>query len=371
MIKTGRLVFNTDYDCNLYHFVSMLLVFACPLWCPAAPTGDGSLPRQLLSEVPLAGGEHLTVVAQKTSLAATAARFAMYCSGVAYVDTWGSAHMSRPGNEPFPEPLRNGTMAVLHISATDNAFAAILEDGTVVAWGDRSCGGDCSKVAWELVNVQQIEGAEAAFAAIQQDGHVVTWGAPHGGGNSRGVQNALVGVRAIRSTTLAFAAIRHDGHVVTWGDPDYGGDSQRVRYRLENVQNIQGSERAFGAILEDGAVVTWGDPDWGGDTGEVQAQLKDVKEIGATRAAFAAILADGRVVTWGDAACGADSSSVQDQLRDVQCIKGTKLAFAAIRADGTASLFCLWKCFAMFWACLYCNFWDQIWWVSICCHFFG
>ena len=217
MIKTGRLVFNTDYDCNLYHFVSMLLVFACPLWCPAAPTGDGSLPRQLLSEVPLAGGEHLTVVAQKTSLAATAARFAMYCSGVAYVDTWGSAHMSRPGNEPFPEPLRNGTMAVLHISATDNAFAAILEDGTVVAWGDRSCGGDCSKVAWELVNVQQIEGAEAAFAAIQQDGHVVTWGAPHGGGNSRGVQNALVGVRAIRSTTLAFAAIRHDGHVVTWG----------------------------------------------------------------------------------------------------------------------------------------------------------
>ena len=149
----------------------------------------------------LEGGDHLTAVAQKTSLAATAANFAMYCSGVANVQTWGSPLMRHPRNEPFPEPLRTGSAAVLHIAATDNAFAAILEDGTVAAWGDHCYGGDCRQVEQQLFDVQ-IEGAEAAFAAIQH-GHVVTWGAPHGGGDSRSVQHALLGVREIRSTTLA------------------------------------------------------------------------------------------------------------------------------------------------------------------------
>ena len=160
--------------------------------------------------MPLEGGEHLTAVVQKTSLAATTAAR----SGVANVQTWGSQLIQRPENEPFPEVLRTGR--------ADNAFAAILEDGTVAAWGDPSCGGDCNREEWQLMC-----GAEAAFA-IQQDGHVLTWGAPHRDGDSRSVQNALVGVREIRSTTLAFAAVRRDGHVVTWGDPDYGGGSEFV-----------------------------------------------------------------------------------------------------------------------------------------------
>ena len=220
----------------------------------------------------------------------------------------------------------------------------ILEDGTVVAWGDRSCGGDCSKVAWELVNVQQIEGAEAAFAAIQQDGHVVTWGAPHGGGNSRGVQNALVGVRAIRSTTLAFAAIRHDGHVVTWGDPGLRSDSRRVRYPARKCAKHSGSERAFAAILEDGAVVTWA-IQTGAATPAKSSATERCQRDWCHASCICCNSGRWKGCDLGRCSLCADSSSVQDQLRDVQCIKGTKLAFAAIRADGTASLFCLWKCF--------------------------
>ena len=41
-------------------------------------------------------------------------------------------------------------MNVQQIQATDKAFAAILADGSVVAWGDPDCGGDCSAVEDEF-----------------------------------------------------------------------------------------------------------------------------------------------------------------------------------------------------------------------------
>ena len=49
---------------------------------------------------------------------------------------------------------------------TGSAFAAILGDGSVVAWGDAEAGGDSSAVRDQLQNVQQIQAARFAFAAI-------------------------------------------------------------------------------------------------------------------------------------------------------------------------------------------------------------
>ena len=44
------------------------------------------------------------------------------------------------------EQLRN----VQHIQATDSAFAAILESGAVVTWGDPTYGGDSGQVQEQL-----------------------------------------------------------------------------------------------------------------------------------------------------------------------------------------------------------------------------
>ena len=41
---------------------------------------------------------------------------------------------------------------VRHLAATDGAFAALKDDGTVVAWGDESHGGRCPS---DLQNVQE------------------------------------------------------------------------------------------------------------------------------------------------------------------------------------------------------------------------
>ena len=67
---------------------------------------------------------------------------------------------------------------VTHIISTDRAFAALREDGRVVAWGDPKYGGDDNKVRNRLENVQTIYSNPCAFAALRTDGDVVTWWDP-------------------------------------------------------------------------------------------------------------------------------------------------------------------------------------------------
>ena len=69
----------------------------------------------------------------------------------------------------------------------------------------------------------QIQSSQRAFAAILEDGSVVTWGNVDYGGCSSAVQGQLKTVQQIQSTSGAFAAILADGSVVTWGARDYGG----------------------------------------------------------------------------------------------------------------------------------------------------
>ena len=125
------------------------------------------------------------------------------------------------------EQLQN----VVQVQANAAAFAAIMADGSVAAWGQNGSGGECSAVQDQLFNVQHIQATKqrGAFAAIRADGRVVTWGSEHAGGDSSGVQDQLRDVRAIQSPRAAFAAIRSDGRVVTWGDKKWGGDSSAVQ----------------------------------------------------------------------------------------------------------------------------------------------
>ena len=50
-------------------------------------------------------------------------------------------------------------------------------DGSVVAWGHKDYGGDCSKVQAQLArDVQSLYSTKYAFAALKVDGSVVAWG---------------------------------------------------------------------------------------------------------------------------------------------------------------------------------------------------
>ena len=95
-------------------------------------------------------------------------------------------------------------------------------------------------------------GHRSGIAAILQDGSVVAWGHPWFGGDCSEARHQLRNVQQVRATGMAFAAILADESVVTWGRPDWGGDSSKAQHELRSVQQIQATERAFAAILQDG-----------------------------------------------------------------------------------------------------------------------
>ena len=123
------------------------------------------------------------------------------------------------------------------IQATDQAFAAILADGSVVTWGDAEYGGDSSEVQDQLRGVQQIQAAREGRICC----HSGRWiGSLPGvmqmlAVNSSAVREQLKGVQQIEAANGAFAAILADGFVVTWGDADFGGDSSAVQHELRFV----------------------------------------------------------------------------------------------------------------------------------------
>ena len=179
-------------------------------------------PEETLEEAKIEDGGCLTALVLQPELAATSSAFALWCHGYSGIVTWGDADM---GGDSLA--VRDQLRGVQQVQATQEAFAALLADGSVVTWGDAASGGDSSAVQDQLRGVQHIQAARyaCAFAALLADGSVVTWGDTRKGGDSSAVQDQLRGVQQILATDFAFAALLADGSVVTWGDAAYGGDS--------------------------------------------------------------------------------------------------------------------------------------------------
>ena len=126
---------------------------------------------QTLAEAEIEDGECLTALVLQPQLAATEGAFASWCHGHSAVAIWG--HTLYGGDSSIVHDHLKG---VEQIQAAKKAFAAILEDGSVVTWGDRGLGGNSSAVQDQLKGVQHIQATNGAFAAILKDGCVATWG---------------------------------------------------------------------------------------------------------------------------------------------------------------------------------------------------
>ncbi|MCX7076158.1 MAG: hypothetical protein NTZ45_05245, partial [Methylococcales bacterium] len=152
-----------------------------------------------------------------------------------------------------------------------SAFAAIKNDGSVVAWGNSDFGGTAPN---NITNVKQIFSSGFAFAALKNDGSVVSWGTD--GNNSPINTPNMTNVKTISSTESAFAALTNDGKVVDWGNTV----NDAVVSSLTNVKEIYANNYAFAALKNDGSVVTWGDSNSGGSSLDVD--LTHVDKIFST-----------------------------------------------------------------------------------------
>ena len=263
----------------------------------------------------------------------------------------------------------NGSLQVVHIYQNDTygAFAALLADGSVVAWGNASFD---QVVAAKLdgnidvVDIFSNSSGSDAFVALRVDGSLVAWGAAAKGFSD--VADLLDGDIDVAKVFLSSIdyyfdtvclALRVDGSLVTWGNSTQG-DSSAVSSQLNgdiDVVDVFFNHGAYAALRADGSLVTWGASLIGGDSSNVASQLDgsiDVVDVFMNRGACAALRADGSVVTWGDGYYAVSSiQPVADQLDGrVDVVKiystGQSLnsynyysyysgAFFALRADGS------------------------------------
>ena len=98
-------------------------------------------PEKTLEEAEIEDGECLTALVLQPQVAATKFAFALWCPGDSAIFTWGGAKYG-VSNSALQDQLKG----VQQIQATNNAFAAILADGSVVLLG----GGDSSAVRDQL-----------------------------------------------------------------------------------------------------------------------------------------------------------------------------------------------------------------------------
>ena len=89
-------------------------------------------------------------------------------------------------------------------SATNNAFAALKNDGTIRAWGADSLAGTNGPAGSGFV---ALASTQRAFAALKSDTTIVAWGEGAYGGNSPSGS----GYVSITSNVYAFAGLKSDG----------------------------------------------------------------------------------------------------------------------------------------------------------------
>lgn len=204
----------------------------------------------------------------------------------------GALPIVKPLNNPsrliedVPYPIRiSGLTGVKAVAAGVLHGLALIEDGTVRAWGYNVAGevGDGTVVQRPSpVPVPGVRNAVAVAAgsgfslALLADGTLMTWG--HNGNGQLGRQTSgaaspiparaegVKGIRAVAAGVMHVLALTGTGAVMAWGEDGHsatgtgtGGPVAKVVPRLTRVQSISTRFNRSFAVLADGQIMAWGD----------------------------------------------------------------------------------------------------------------
>ena len=218
------------------------------------------------------GGDSSSVASQLTSgvtkiVSTQSAFLALKSDGsTVYWGYDGGQSQNCPSHSDVSQQL---SANIVEVFSNRFVFGAITSNGDLVTFGgywDECEGGDSSSITASFSNVQTIYNNGLAFAVLMNDGTVVTWGNASNGGDSSSVSSQLTDVLEIHTSPYsnkwmgyqidAFMAIKSDGTVVTWGGlmingEEYGGgDSSSVASQLVNIIFVAKNPAAFAVIVE-------------------------------------------------------------------------------------------------------------------------
>jgi alpha-tubulin suppressor-like RCC1 family protein len=259
------------------------------------------------------------------------------------------------------KPLEvSGLSGVTAIAGGEDHSLALLESHTVMAWGNGVFGqlgdgkteqsdvpvavcaaGETAPCANHLSGVTAISGTENFNLALLENGTVVAWGSNFAGQLGDGSNTnsdvpvavtGLSGVTAIAGGSNHGLALLSNGTVEAWGGNEEGqlgngstvsSDSPVPVSGLSSVTAISAGYNDSLALLSNGTVMAWGRNSFGalGNGGEAKSDvpvavcapgakapcashLSGVKTISAGYEHALALLSNGTVVAWGDNGVG-------------------------------------------------------------------
>ena len=342
------------------------------------------------------------------AMAATRTTLQLCCTNVYYegetvARAWGYNQYGQLGDGTYTH--RNTPVGVSNLKGIQALAAgevhslALMEDGTVWAWGANTSGqlgNEADGHGWSNtpMQVSNLSGVKALAAGsehslvLKEDGTVWAWGnnsygqlgnAAAGYGSSTPVQvSNLSGVKAIAASDEHNLALKEDGTVWAWGKNNYGqlGDGtttnrttpvqvrnapltkkrSKVSGTLNNLSGVTaiaaGGTHSL-ALMEDGTVRAWGYNERGqlgngtttsSKTPVTVRNLSGVKAISGGWAHSLALKQDGTVWTWGnnyDGQLGDGTTTNRTTPVMVSSLSGVKAIAAAyfhnlaLMEDGT------------------------------------
>lgn len=228
------------------------------------------------------------------------------------------------GQTETPPALSNATA----ISTRFLHALAILNDGTVSAWGSDNLYGQLNVPAG-LASVVATAPGMTHSLALRSDGTVAAWGS-----NAYGQTNVPPGL--LPATALAAGmyhslALLANGNVQAWGDNLFGQCTPPDT--LTNAVAIAAGASHSLALRRDGTLCAWGDNSYGQSL--VPDGATGIVAIAAGGYHNLALRADGTVIAWGRDNQG--QATVPDDLHDIVALAGGWFHSLALHANGTVT----------------------------------
>jgi hypothetical protein len=292
-------------------------------WSNDGTSTAGSEPTAAV-DLPVAKGLYAVLLGDSALANMTALPEAVFENDEVYLRVWFSDGVN--GSELIspdhrlavaPYALRAGTADIASKVLLADVVAPPIEP--VVAWGDNDKG---QTFVPTLANVAAVAAGSNQSLALLDDGTVVAWG------TGPAVPGGLTNVTHLAAGTAHFLARKSDGTLASWGDNSSG---QSADQGLSTVTAVAAGEKHSLALLADGTVTAWGDNTF--NQTAVPGGLANVTAIAAGFDHSLALKADGTVAAWGRSDAG--QIGVPEGLSNVAAIAAGAYHSLAVKDDGT------------------------------------
>ena len=218
------------------------------------------------------------------------------------VVVWGNTRLQQDKfGSDMKKAMKEGGDAwdVVQLEASNQFSAIVTADGNLYLWGNGNMADVKVKSAYDG-QVDKVALTENAYIALLKDGTVAYTGAKGKNSPLSKIPAALEGKRVvdIASTSKSVAAITEDGQIIVWGNATKG--EAEVPELTARPVHLYGGRYHYTALLENGDVVSWGNNKYHQIDVPASVHAADnIERIFVSNYQNYALGSDGKLYTWG------------------------------------------------------------------------